>query len=67
MNYLLALIILFLIMIPFFQTDDTDKSFFKRSGLSLYTDYKTGFQYLGNGRSLTPRLDAQGKHMRIGE
>lgn len=49
-----------------FKTDDTDKSFFKRSGVHLYTDYKTGLQYLGDVKGgITPRLDAKGKHMRI--
>lgn len=27
-------------------TDDTDKYGWKRSGMSLHTDYKTGIQYL---------------------
>lgn len=47
--------------------DDTDKSYTHRSGLSLYTDNKTGLQYLGAGffGSLTPRLDENGKQMRI--
>ncbi|ELK2377702.1 hypothetical protein RU030_002465 [Salmonella enterica] len=38
--------------------DDTDGK--TRSGLNLYTDHKTGCQYLGNGSGLTPRMDAQG-------
>ena len=44
--------------------DDTDTQD-KRSGLVLYTDHKTGLQYLGNPMGgITPRLDANGKHMR---
>lgn len=38
--------------------DDTDGK--TRSGLNLYTDHKTGCQYLGNGSGLTPRMDALG-------
>ena len=47
-------------------TDDTDKSRWNRSGLSLYTDHKTGLQYIKGGLfgDLTPRLDADGKHMK---
>lgn len=41
--------------------DDTDGK--TRSGLNLYTDHKTGCQYLGNGSGLTPRMDAQGYQM----
>lgn len=32
-----------------------------RSGLRIYTDHKTGLQYLG---CVTPRLTADGAHMR---
>lgn len=55
------------ILIPIiWKTDDTDISRFKRSGLSVYTDNKTGLQYLSHGMfgSLTPRLDESGKQIR---
>ena len=45
--------------------DDTDKDGKDRSGMSLHTDYKTGLQYLSKGSALIPRLDINGKHMRI--
>lgn len=41
--------------------DDTDGK--TRSGLNLYTDHKTGCQYLGNGSGLTPRMDVLGYQM----
>lgn len=41
-------------------TDDSDWSPWDRSGLTIYTDAKTGVQYLGVGDALTPRIDAQG-------
>ena len=34
-----------------------------RSGMSLYTDYGTGCQYLGRDGALTPRLGADGKQV----
>jgi len=44
--------------------DNTDAEE-KRSGLTLYTDYKTGLQYIGNPMGgITPRLTVDGKHMR---
>lgn len=45
-------------------TDDTDPVG-GRSGMGLYTDAKTGCQYLGRVYGLTPRLDASGKHICI--
>ncbi len=46
------------------KVDDTDFSGWKRSGLSLHTDAKTGLQYLShrNG-ALIPRLDENGEHI----
>jgi hypothetical protein len=44
--------------------DDTDKSTWKRSGLKLFTDYKTGIQYISDGKgSMTVRLGTDGKPM----
>jgi hypothetical protein len=44
--------------------DDTDPPS-GRSGMRLYTDHKTGLQYLGNPMGgITPRLDATGKQMK---
>ena len=50
------------------DTDDTDDLMTKkRSGLRLYTDHKTGLQYVGGGffGGITPRLDEDGNHMRL--
>lgn len=41
--------------------DDTDRDAWHRSGMSLYTDYGTGVQYLSAGGALTPRIGADGK------
>lgn len=48
--------------------DDTDdkrpgEMFGSRSGLTLYTDYRTGVQYVKGGLfgNTTPRLDRDGK------
>lgn len=49
-------------------TDDTDPSFWNRSGLTVYTDNKTKLQYLSTGSGgITPRLDKFGKHMKKGD
>ena len=49
-----------------FHIDDTDKSFWDRSGMRLFTDYGTGLQYLGGPwGGVTPRLDKKGKHVSI--
>lgn len=43
--------------------DDTDADG-QRSGMALYTDAGTGCQYLSVHRTgLTPRLDADGRHV----
>lgn len=48
------------------QTDDSDKSFFKRSGMRIFTDYKTGKQYVGGAwGGVYPRMDKNGNHMSI--
>lgn len=46
----------------FTPTDSTDKSWYNRSGLSVYTDQATGVQYVKAGMfgDLTPRLNADG-------
>lgn len=58
---------LILVEVIFNQPDDSDKSFFSRSGMSIYTDYKTGLQYMKGGifGGLTPRMDENGKQMRV--
>lgn len=63
----LMYVILFFVLLYSMRKDDTDSSFFKKSGMSLHTDYKTGLQYLSSGflGSLTPRLDENGEHMRV--
>jgi hypothetical protein len=43
--------------------DDTDPPD-GRSGMKLYTDHKTGCQYLSAPlSSITPRLDGEGRHV----
>lgn len=63
--WLLSALVLFEVI--FNQPDDSDKSFFKRSGMSIYTDYKTGLQYVKGGffGGTTPRLDENGKQIRV--
>lgn len=64
----MELFILICVIIWFLTSkDDTDKSLFTRSGLSLYTDYKTGYQYIKGGLfgSMTPRLDRDGRQVNI--
>jgi len=46
-------------------TDDSDRDADHRSGMGVYTDYKTGLQYLGKCGALTPRLDTDGKQIMI--
>ena len=48
----------YLVWAIFFQeTDSTDKSKYERSGLKIYTDNATGFEYIGTGNGgLTRRL-----------
>ena len=66
MNYFWFAVFIIVLSTMYINHDDTDKHAFKRSGMYLYTDYKTGLQYLGDKRGgITPRLDLQGKHMRI--
>ena len=44
--------------------DDTDASSWGRSGMKIYTDHKTGVQYLGAERGgLTVRIDRDGRPM----
>lgn len=46
--------------------DDSDLDADHRSGLRVYTDYKTGIQYLGQrSGGLVPRLNADGSVMRV--
>jgi len=50
--------------IGFDDSDDWDNH--KRSGLIIYTDYKSGCQYLQGGffgDNITPRLDENGKQI----
>jgi hypothetical protein len=43
--------------------DDTDGET-KRSGMRLFTDYRTGCQYLGGAwGGITPRVNRDGTHM----
>ena len=42
------------------KTDDSDINKWHRSGLRIYTDNKTGVQYLRAGNAITPRLDGDG-------
>lgn len=49
----------------FSPIDDSDKSRFDRSGLTIFTDYKTGLQYLSSGDCIIPRLDIDGNQIFI--
>lgn len=62
-------IIVIVVLLSWTPMDDTDKSQFSRSGLTLYTDNKTKLQYIKAGMfgNLIPRLDANGKHMKKDE
>lgn len=46
--------------------DDSDKSSRERSGLKIFTDHRTGLQYLRGGLfgGITPRLGINGEHLR---
>lgn len=50
----------------FMPLDDSDKSRFNRSGLTIYEDHRTGVQYVKGGffGGITPRLDSDGKVLR---
>jgi len=61
---LFLIVIWFIINLFGWGTDDTDYSSWRRSGLSLHTDAKTGLQYLAKDGALIPRLDQEGNHMR---
>lgn len=50
------------IELAFGSMDNSDKSFWHRSGMSVKTDALTGCQYL-EGRSLTPRINDDGKQI----
>ena len=46
------------------DVDDTDASSWVRSDMKIYTDHKTGVQYLGTSRGgLTVRVDIEGRPM----
>lgn len=67
MNDALCIFILVLLICIFWpgKKDDTDSDD-RRSGLVLYTDNKTGLQYIGNPLGgITPRLDETGRHMKV--
>lgn len=68
MNRALWLVVAILVMAPFLMPyDDTDPPrddlWRSRSGLVLYTDSKTGCQYVKAGLfgGITPRLSEEGK------
>jgi hypothetical protein len=67
MWYLIAMLFNYVAINLFgFGIDDSDKDKNHRSGVKVITDYKTGLQYLESGRGgITPRLDANGKQVRI--
>lgn len=60
---IIVLIVLVNLIFGFLMpTDSTDKSRWKRSGLSVYKDYETGIEYVKGGMfgGTTPRLDKDG-------
>jgi len=49
-------------------TDDSDKSGWDRSGLRIYTDHKTGVQYVGNTfGGLHPRIYSDRAIVTVGD
>jgi hypothetical protein len=60
----LILIVLFVYLAPGGCSKDDTDSANGRSGMNLYTDAKTGCQYLGHGfGGLIPRVDVTGKQL----
>ena len=69
MKYIITILALALaslvgIFIYNYPLDNTDRSKSERSGMTLYTDYGTGCQYLSIGvGTLTPRINDKGEHV----
>lgn len=62
--WLLAFWALSLVLGLVAEPDSTDTPDGARSGMSLHVDHRTGCQYLSKPfGGITPRLDANGKHM----
>lgn len=62
--FILIILSYFISLLPI-GLDDSDLSASKRSDMKIYTDYKTGLQYLGTSKGgLTPRLNNDGSQMR---
>lgn len=61
--FLIAMSLINYLLNPYDDTDNFEKK--ERSGMRLYTDHKTGCQYLRAGlfSGLTPRLGADGKQI----
>jgi hypothetical protein len=55
-----ALVLVGVLLIPFRATDDSDVGKFDRSGLKIYTDAKTGVQYVGSKHGFSIRVDRNG-------
>ena len=63
---LIIAIVLIVFLLSNWRRDDSDGA--KRSGLIVYTDNKTGVQYLGKVfGALTPRLDKDGRVVTVAE
>ena len=58
---LVGLVFWFLFCLTGIGTDDSDKNGWTRSGLAIYTDHRTGVQYVGNDDGLHVRVDKDGK------
>lgn len=61
--FALALAMLLVATRVWTPVDDSDQSWWVRSGFDVRTDNKTGCQYLSRWFALTPRLDATGKQV----
>lgn len=61
MKIFFAVVALIILTVDF-PKDSTD-SVEARSGLSLYTDYSTGCQYVSAGGGITPRMGKDGKQI----
>lgn len=62
---LFACLLVFILVMSFFNSHDSTDEPGKRSGVIVVTDAKTGMQYLRTpGGGITPRIDAECHQMR---
>lgn len=61
--WLLSVLLFLSLLSVYSPTDDTDFGAWRRSGLQLFTDARTGCQYVARDGALTPRMGADGKQV----